>query len=156
MKRRAVLAMPWAICLPTHAREPSSRLPLSRSLRDELAAALRVSMPLLVMVSLDGCPFCKMVREQHLLPLLAEHSQPIVQVDMQSDMPVVDFDGKPRTHDQLVRSWDVRTAPTLLFLGASAKEVAPRLRGAPLADFYGAYLEDRLQVARREVGAQRR
>jgi hypothetical protein len=44
-------------------------LPPSTSLSDELRNALRQGNPLVVMVSLDGCIFCKVVRESHLLPM---------------------------------------------------------------------------------------
>jgi hypothetical protein len=36
----------------------------------------------------------------------------------------------------------------VLFFGAKGKEVAERLEGGYIPDFYGAYLEQRLQVAR--------
>lgn len=45
----------------------------------------------------------------------------------------------------------MKAAPTLLFLGADGREVAARLQGASIPDFYGAYLEERLQTARREL-----
>jgi len=129
----------------------AGRLPLARSLADELQAALRLRAPLVVMVSLDGCVFCGVVRDHHLLPLLAQGGQPIVQVDMRRETPVVDLAGQRRTHDQLVRAWGVKAAPTLLFLGPDGREIAPRLQGASIPDFYGAYLEERLQTARREL-----
>lgn len=105
----------------------------------------------MVMVSLDRCPFCKAVRDSHLRPLQAETGQIIVQLDMNSMQTVVDFSGKLMTHDQLIRRWGAKVAPTVLFFGRGGVEVAPRLDGAYLPDFYGAYLEDRLQVARRSA-----
>ena len=150
MKRRAILACALAGASWALAADPV-RLPLAESLQGELAAALRAKTPLLVMVSLEGCIHCAMVREQHLVPLLAQGRQPVVQIDMRGPRPLVDFAGQRRTHDQVVRSWGVETAPTLLFLGREGREIAPRLRGASIPDFYGAYLEERIQVARRQL-----
>jgi hypothetical protein len=45
----------------------------------------------------------------------------------------------------------VDVAPTVLFFGRTGREVAPRLVGAS-RDFYGAYLEQRLETARRNLG----
>ena len=39
-------------------------------------------------------------------------------------------------------------APTLLFLGPKGEELAERLVGGSIPDFYGAYLEQRLEQAR--------
>lgn len=151
MKRRTVLALSMMIAARA-AAAGAPRLPLSVSLPDELRAALGAKAPLLVMVSLEGCVHCEMVRRQHLVPLRSQAGQPVVQVDMRSDAVMVDFAGQLRTHDQVARSWAVDAAPTLLFFGPGGREVAPRLRGASIPDFYGAYLEDRVQVARRELG----
>lgn len=150
MKRRLVLAAPVALVTNAFAAGPH-HLPIAKSLTDELAAALQAKAPLLVMVSFDGCVHCATVRDHHLAPLHAESRQPMVQVDMRSGRHLLDFTGQSRTHDQVVRSWGVDAAPTLLFFGQQGREIAPRLRGVSIPDFYGAYLQDRIQVARREL-----
>ncbi len=129
------------------AQTPAAVLPTARSLPDELAVALRSGQPLVVMVSLEGCVFCKMARQSHLAPMQRE-GQPIVQVDMRSSQSVLDFDGRATTHDELARRWKVSVTPTLLFFGARGREVAERMEGAYQPDFYGPYLEDRLVRAR--------
>jgi hypothetical protein len=63
---------------------------------------------------------------------------------------VRDFDGATRTHDALIKAWNVSVAPTVLFFGRHGREVAERLTGGD-SDFYGAYLEARLQHARTAV-----
>ena len=125
-------------------------LPTTGSLQASLVQALQAKQPLLVMVSLDGCPFCKVVRENYLHPLLASGLQ-VVQVDMRDNRALIDFDGTSLTHDTWVRKQGIKLAPTVLFFGAQGREVATRLKGAYLPDFYGAYLDEQLAVARRVV-----
>lgn len=155
MKRRGFLVTACAGPLAAAAAMQDPGLAPARSLRDELAAALRVARPLVVMVSLHGCAFCKVVREHHLVPL-ARDGLPVVQVDMRSERPVLGFTGELLTHDGLVRAWGIDAAPTLLFFGPGAREVAPRLRGASIPDFYGAYLDERIRTARREFAVTQR
>jgi hypothetical protein len=133
-------------------RVAAATLPAPASLAAELDAALRRGMPLVVMASLEGCPFCRMVRDSYLAPLRGDTGQPVVQLDMGSVRLVRDFEGAQKSHDQLLRSWGVAVAPTVLFFGKGAREAAPRLAGASIPDFYGAYLKDRLCTARRTVG----
>jgi len=152
VKRRSFLAsaLPGGAlsCLGVRQVDAApSTLPAARSLKAELGVALRLTRPLVVMVSLEGCPFCKIVRDQHLLSLLQD-GQPVVQVDMRSPAPVLDFEGRATTHDELVKAWKVAAAPTLLFFGRGAREVAQRLQGSSIPEFYGAYLEQRIQAAR--------
>lgn len=145
--------MQWTLagaCVPWqgHAQTlPAAVLPPARALPDELAAALRQGQPLVVMVSLEGCIFCRIARQSHLAPMHRE-GLPIVQVDMRSPQQVRDFEGRLTTHDELARRWRVSITPTLLFFGAQGREVAERMEGAYQPDFYGPYLEDRLARSR--------
>ena len=136
----------WCVSHRTWAESP--KLPLARALRDELTLALKRANPLVVLVSLEGCPFCKVTREHYLVPLREQIGLQVVQVDMNSDAALQNFNGTVTTHAQQVRAWGIKLAPTVLFFGAHGAEVAPRLEGAGAADFYGAYLDARLERAR--------
>lgn len=142
----------WALtsiaCSTAAATADGPALPPVLSLGEQLAQALGRGHPLLVMVSLEGCPFCKIARENYLWPLRREQGLDVLQLDMRSNRTVTDFQGKVQTQDELVRRWGVRIAPTVLFFGTGGREVAERLVGGYIPDFYGAYLDQRLQVAR--------
>ncbi len=125
----------------------AASLPSPASLPQALAAALGQGQPLLVMVSLEGCPFCKIALNNYLLPLRQQQGLPMVQVDMRGRQRIVGFSGPEQTQEALCRSWGIKVAPTLLFFGRDATEVADRLVGASLPDFYGAYLDDRVRTA---------
>ena len=102
------------------------------------------------MVSLHGCPWCEESRNNYLAPMHAEQGLPVVQVDMRSQQTTRNLQGQASTHDALVRAWQVKVAPTLLFLGREGREVADRLIGGS-PDFYHAYLERRLEQARQTL-----
>lgn len=129
-------------------------LPVPASLPEALARALQKGSPLLVMVSLNGCPFCKTARENYLVPLQGQSGLSIVQIDMRNQQMVQDFGGVSQTQDQLIRSWGIKIAPTVLFFGRGGVEVAERLVGGYIPDFYGAYLDDRLRAARAAVAGR--
>ncbi len=138
-----------AAALPLLARPvQAAELPLAHNLKDELASALAKGQPLVVMVSLEGCPFCKVARNNYLAPLHTQEGLPVAQVDMRTRTRVLDFRGNAVTHDDLARQWKIRIAPTVLFFGRNGAEVAERLVGGYIPDFYGAYLEQRLAQAR--------
>ena len=133
------------------ARAAKAQLPLSQSLPDELARALRQGQPLVVMVSLHPCPWCDEVRGNYLAPMHAREGLAVVQVDMRGTQVTRNLQGQPSTHDALVRAWQVKAAPTVLFLGPGGQEVADRLVGGS-PDFYSAYLDGRLERARQALG----
>lgn len=153
MTRRQWLLVGAASSLVDVGHAAGVALPVPTSLTEELAAALKKGGPLLVMVSLEGCPFCKVARENYLAPLLRQSGLAIVQIDMRNRQMVQDFSGNSQTQDQLIRSWGIKVAPTVLFFGRGGAEVAERLVGGYIPDFYGAYLDDRLRTARAAVAS---
>ncbi len=146
LNRRTLLL---AAALPAVLRPAvAAELPPAHNLQEELAAALAKGQPLVLMVSLEGCPFCKIARNNYLAPMHEQEGLHVAQVDMRSRARVLDFSGKAVTHDDLVRLWKIRIAPTVLFFGRGGVEVAERLVGGYIPDFYGAYLDQRLAQAR--------
>lgn len=139
----------WAVGVMAQPVAPGA-LPAPDSLQAALSKALQQKQPLVVMVSLDGCPFCREARRSHLVPML-KAGFPVVQLDMRSAQSVLDFQGRPTTHDQLIKQWRISIAPTLLFFGPGGKEVAERMEGGYLPDFYGPYLDDRLSKGRQSL-----
>jgi hypothetical protein len=159
MQRRALVQKLIAgmsmLCIADGAWAAPVTLPGTDSLPNALAIALQAKQPLVVMVSLHGCSFCKVVRENYLHPLRDVGLQ-IVQIDMRNSRAIVDFDGTSSTQDAWVRKYGIKLAPTVLFFGSQGREVAARLKGAYLPDFYGAYLDEQLLVARQAVAAHKK
>lgn len=131
-------------------RVPDIALPRAASLSQAMAEAAARHKALIVMASLEGCGFCRIARSLYLGPL-HQAGQPIVQLDMKTAAAVADFQGRQSTHDELLKRWGVKVAPTLLFFGPGGRELAERMEGAGLPDFYGAYLEERTQQANAHV-----
>ena len=141
----------WALCGPISAHGQNRVvLPSATDLPQALAQALAQGQPLVVMVSLDNCPYCRQVRQSHLGPMW-RGGQVVVQIDMQHKETLVDWDGQTRSHGDWVKNRRISVAPTVLFFGPDGREVADRLEGASLPDFYGAYLDQRLAQARQSL-----
>ena len=141
----------WALWSPIPAHSQNRVvLPSATDLPQALAQALAQGQPLVVMVSLDNCPYCRQVRQSHLGPLWRA-GQVVVQIDMQHKEALTDWDGQTRSHGDWVKNRRISVAPTVLFFGPDGREVADRLEGASLPDFYGAYLDQRLAQARQRL-----
>lgn len=140
----------WAVSMPA-AHAALASFPVPSSLQDELAIAIKAREPLVVMVSLDGCPFCKIARENYLAPLVREQGLRVVQINMQHKERLKDVRGVSKTHEDLIAALQVTIAPTLIFYGRGGLEVAERLVGIGSEDFYAAYLDQRIAAARAAV-----
>lgn len=132
------------------ARAASPDLPSPVSLPRALDAALARREPLVLMVSLAGCPFCHVAREHYLWPL-SRAGAAVVQINFRDARSLRDWQGRRASQADLVEALGVKLAPSVLFFGPGGQEVAPRLEGALLPDFYGSYLDERLAQARATV-----
>ena len=77
----------------------------------------------------------------------------VVQIDFRDPRPVRDWQGRATTQGELVKALGVSVAPTVMFFGRAGREVAERLSGTYISDFYGAYLDQRMAQARAAVRA---
>ena len=128
-------------------------LPIPDSLPEVAAAAARQGEPLVLLISLRGCPYCELVRHNYLLPARAE-GLPTWQINMQDKQrPLIGFNGQSSNAAEQISRWKVRLAPTLLFLNPQGLPLAERLVGVSSVDFYGAYLDQRLATSRQVLKA---
>ena len=132
-----------------------SSLPAATDLRADARNAKRSGFPLIVVVSLAGCPHCEVVRRSHLLPLLREEVQPpkpiIRQIEINGRDFLRDFAGKEITHAQFAKTYGARIAPVVFFFNAEGESLAGPLIGAMIPDFYGAYFDAALSEAQSKV-----
>ena len=130
-------------------------LPPATDLAADAIESKRTGAPLIVMLSLQGCPHCDLVRRSHLLPLLndpASMPRPIVrQVEINGTARVRDFDGSTITHAEFAARHKFKLAPVVMFFGNKGEMLAKPLVGSMIPDFYGAYLDAALTEARAKL-----
>jgi Thioredoxin-like domain len=140
----------------TPAFAKDTALPVPASLPEALLTAAGKGEPLVLLVSLPGCPYCELVRRNYLLPGRKNRGVQAWQLSTtDATTPLVAFGGTTTTAAAQVKFWNVRVTPTVLFFGPQGQELAERLVGAAIPDFYGAYLEERIDSARKALVTQR-
>ena len=131
----------------------AAALPTPASLRGAAVAAAARGEPLVVMTTLKGCVYCELVRNNYLAPMRREGLVVAVQLDVQDRQSTLQgFAGDTTTPADQARAWKARFTPTVMFFGPGGQELAERLVGVAVPDFYGEYLDARLAEARRKLG----
>jgi len=139
-----------ACCLaaPAAAQGIAPATDLARAAR----AAQSAHVPLLVFYTEPDCSYCESARRDYLEPMMADPAQRgrlrMVEVDITSGAPLVDFAGRRTTQAAFAGSSKVRVVPTIAFVGAGGASLAEPLVGLTLPDFYLTYLERRIDQAR--------
>jgi len=155
-RRRLTAALAGGLLLPTLAWAKDTALPVPVSLPGAAQTAAAKKEPMVLLISLPGCPYCELVRRNYLLPARRDDGLHAWQLNITDrTTPLVGFDGKATTAAAQVAAWKAGFTPTVLFLAPSGQDLAERLVGLASLDFYGAYLSDRLTTARAALVALR-
>lgn len=130
-------------------------LPAPTNLQRDAKMAAHINQPIVVLFSLPGCAYCKEVRENYLAPILKElpvKERPLIlEVDITGKAPFTGFAGKTVTNSEFASQFNVKMAPTVMFLDEHGNQVAEPLIGAGMAGFYGAYLDKALESSRKAL-----
>jgi thioredoxin-related protein len=135
------------------ASKAESTLTKASDLTADAAAARQARLPILLLYSLPGCPYCEAIRRGHLTPMSAEASPRAIirQLDLNAATTLRDFNGKLTTHGEFLRARGVKFAPVVAFVDSEGNALGEPLVGTMLPDFYGAYLEDALAAATAKI-----
>ncbi len=154
-RRHFSAALAGGLLLPTLALAADTALPVPVSLPGAAQTAAAKKEPLVLLISLPGCPYCEVVRRNYLLPARRDEGLHAWQLNITDrTTPLVGFDGKASTAAAQIAVWKAGFTPTVMFLGPAGQELAERLVGLGSTDFYGAYLDDRLATARKALGGR--
>ena len=123
-------------------------LPTPASLQATARLATQKGEPLVILVSLPGCPWCELLRRNYLLPMRGEgvHAFQITVND--GTTVVADFAGNPSSGQHITDLYKAKMNPTLLFFNARGEEIAPRIVGVASTELIGNQIDQSLQTAR--------
>lgn len=111
--------------------------------------AQRRQLPILIMFSRQGCPYCDVVREEFLKPMLrsGDYTDRVIILEIHSDSYATlrDFNGQMIGADALATRYRASFAPTVVFLDHRGKELVERLIGITTRDFYGGFLDEAIE-----------
>ena len=157
-RRRALLALALA---PGVLRAQPSAVdahlqPLSdlRALADSIA---KHKAPLLVLFSTPGCPFCREVRRNYLVPRVNEQAGKAIpdlllrETDITSASAIVDLAGTRITEADFARRHHVRAVPVVALFDALMRLIGEPLVGLDRSGFYEGYLASAIDAARKHL-----
>jgi len=125
-----ILALLALIPLPAAAADSAHFFDSSLGdFKAELDGALKENKQgLLLMFEVEGCPFCRKMKEQVLsrdeVQAYYRKYFAIVAVDVLGSLTISDFAGQSMTEKSFARAMKVRGTPTFLFIGPDGKEMA--------------------------------
>ncbi len=115
------------------------------------AAAHRV--PILLMIASEDCHYCERLEEEVLAPMRLDGADPrdvlLRKLTLEDSAPVRDFQGQRVSAEEMAMRFHYSVTPTLFLLDPEGRSLVPPIAGYTSPDFYPAYLDQAIDVARR-------
>ena len=148
MPTRWILACLAALFVAAPA---SAQMVEARDLAADARLAAKRKIPLLLLFSEAGCPWCERARQEFLLPMQRnpEYRAKVMMREVEIGKPdaLIDFDGNRTTQAEFARRHRVNLMPTVMLLGPRGQTLAEPLVGFGGADYYGYFLDQRIDAA---------
>ncbi|GAB4347089.1 MAG: hypothetical protein Kow006_06430 [Gammaproteobacteria bacterium] len=118
----------------------------------------RAQRPLLLVFTAEDCPYCEMLEEEVLLPMLRSGEYDrlafIRSLNLDGDR-VLDFEGHPVEPWEFARRYQVSVTPTMVLLDERGRLLDKPMVGVRTLDFFEAYIAESIQRANRRLAAHR-
>lgn len=159
-RRRLLLSgAAWALAARAGAQSAGGEAHLQSvdDLRPLLAQVRARRVPLLVLFSTPGCPYCLEVRRNYLAPRVAEQAALpaptllIREVDITSRAPLIDAQGGKTTQAEFAARFGVRVVPVVALFDERVQPLGDPLVGIDRSGFYEAYLSRAIEAAQRKL-----
>jgi thioredoxin-related protein len=160
MRRRQWLGSAAAIAISAtvraqpHAEERLQRIDDLRALAAEIT---RLGVPLLVLFSTPGCPYCLEVRRNYLAPRAADPAATVLirEVEITSTRTLTDLDGGRISERSFAERHGVRAVPVVTLFDDRLRPLGTSLVGLDRSGFYESYLQAAIDTARQRLRGTR-
>lgn len=117
-------------------------------------------LPIMLIFSAEWCEYCEILDEYVFTPMilgkLYDNKLMLMRhVGLDEPEPITDWDGQSLTKEQWAYKLDADLTPTVLFVNAQGKEIAPRIIGIPEISLYANVIHRNLNIAYKNMGLSR-
>lgn len=108
-------------------------------------------LPILIMFSQEECPYCTIMEENYLRPMLlsGQYKDKVIirKVKIDDYKTLTDFNGKRIEPEDLPSRYRAWVTPTLIFINGQGKEIAPKLVGIGTEGFFAGDIDTAIEAA---------
>jgi thioredoxin-related protein len=134
-------------------------VPIASDLQEDASTSRAANLPILLIYTAKHCHYCDEVKAGVFNPIAADPAYRermlLREVRIDSDIRLVGFNGDVTSHRSFATDRGITIVPTLEFLDGAGLQVSRPLVGVSIPDYYGAYVDNGIEQAIRNLRAQR-
>lgn len=133
----------------SHSHRPE--LVKIEDIRDTANLAHEKSLPILIMFGTDECPYCYMLKEDFLIPMLisGDYTDKVIlrEAHISAGNSIVDFSGKKISISEFSDRYNVTLFPTMILVDNTGLELVKKIIGITTPSLFGGTLDDSIDEA---------
>ena len=135
------------------AEEESLRPKLAQihDIRDTLQLAKSQQLPILIMFGSEECPFCYLLREDFLVPMIisGDYVEKVIlrEVHVSYSEYIIDISGKKISTREFANRYAVKIFPTTVLIDEQATSLVNPILGVTTPSLFGGTLDDAIDKA---------
>ena len=122
-----------------------------KDLRDTAKLAQSRNLPILIMFGTDECPYCRMLKEDFLIPMLisGDYTDKIIirEAHISYGADIIDFSGKKISIGEFSARYGVTLFPTMVFIDSTGLVLVKKIIGITTPSLFGGTLDDSIDKA---------
>ena len=142
----------------TEDTESSLNIPATTDLQVLALQSNQSKIPILIMYAAEHCEYCERLEEDLLGPMYisGQYKDRVIirKVMIDSYQSIKDFAGAKVEADNFAFRQGVQVTPTLRFVDAEGKQLAPEMVGYNTPEMYAAYIENAIESSNRAIKHQ--
>ncbi len=120
-------------------------------IRETARLAQSRKLPILMMFGTDECPYCRLLKEDFLIPMLisGDYTDKVImrEAHITSGANIIDFTGKKISIGEFSDRYGVTLFPTMVFVDGTGQVLIKNIIGITTPSLFGGTLDDSIDKA---------
>ncbi len=126
-------------------------LPSISDARQEAKLSEQQQRPILIMFGTESCPFCHLLKEDYLIPMIisGDYTDKVIlrQLYITDSKDIIDFSGQKISADAFAQRYKVRLFPTTVLVDHRGQPLVKNIVGVTTPSLFGGTLDDAIDKA---------
>ncbi len=121
-----------------------------KDLRKTARLAQSKNLPILIMFGTDECPYCKLLKEDFLIPIIisGDYTDKIILREAHiGNTSIIDFSGKKISTSEFSARYGVTLFPTTIFIDSTGQVLTKKIIGITTPSLFGGTLDNSIDEA---------
>jgi thioredoxin-related protein len=125
------------------------------SIQKESQIAKDKKLPLLILFSMTHCPYCVLIKENFLVPMLisGDYTNKVLirEINIEENIEIMGLSGKIQASSQFAANMGVSVYPTMIFVDSQGCRLADSIVGINTPSLFGGRIDDAIDEANQKI-----